>query len=111
LVGSGSDAIFSSVEEAEAAGYSVSFMDHAIFGNIGYLNFDPLAFNDWVAKAQNDATATDAQKASSTALVRQINNSYEINEETTAFYAEATKFFTVGGRDLAVVVGGRYEET
>lgn len=111
LVGAGADAIFSSVEDAQAAGYSVSFMDHAILGKIGYLNFDPLAFNEWVAKAQNDATATDAQKESSTELINQINNFYEINEETTAFYAEATKFFTLGGRDLTVVVGGRYEET
>lgn len=103
--------LFDSIEEAQANGYQVATMNHAILGNISYLDFDPLAFNSWVAHAQGDATATDAQKDLTASTMLRQPNWYEINEETVAFYAEATKYFTLGGRDLTVVAGARYEET
>lgn len=103
--------IYRSVADAQNAGYAVKTMNHAILGNLAYFSFDPLAFNDWTAYAQQDAGATAAQKdASNSTLIRQPNWS-EVNEQTTAVYVEATKSFDLNGRDLTVVTGTRYEDT
>lgn len=103
--------LFRTVEEASAAGYAVRTMDHGVLGELAYFSFDPLAFNSWVQHAQQDPTATDAQQnLSASTLVLQPNWS-EINEETTAFYVEATKSYDISGRDLTVVAGVRYEDT
>lgn len=103
--------LFRSEAEAQQAGYEVRTMNHAIMGNLSYFYFDPLAFNDWTRHAQQDANASPAQQdINNSTLVRQPNWS-EISEKTTAIYAELNKTFTLGERDLTMVVGARYEDT
>lgn len=103
--------LFRTVEEANAAGYQARIMNHGVMGELAYFSFDPLAFNDWVQHAQQDPTATAAQRnLNNSTLVLQPNWS-EINEETTALYVEATKSFDISGRDLTLVGGVRYEDT
>ncbi|HTF86650.1 MAG TPA: TonB-dependent receptor, partial [Cellvibrio sp.] len=103
--------LFRTVEEANAAGYEVRTMDHGVLGELAYFSFDPLAFNSWVQHAQQDPTATDAQQSLSNSTLTLQPNWSEINEETTAFYVEATKSYDLSGRDLTVVAGVRYEDT
>lgn len=103
--------IFRTVAEANAAGYSVSTMNHDVLGSLAYLNFDPLAFNNWVRYAQQDPTATaDQQNINNSTLVLQPNWS-EVNEKTAAIYVEGTKSFELGEQNLTVVAGLRYEDT
>ncbi|AQT60994.1 TonB-dependent receptor [Cellvibrio sp. PSBB023] len=103
--------IYRSVADAQNAGYAVKTMNHAILGNLAYFSFDPLAFNDWIAYAQQDAGATAAQKDAANSTLELQPNWSEINEQTTAVYVEATKSFDLNGRDLTVVLGTRYEDT
>ncbi|HSX50360.1 MAG TPA: TonB-dependent receptor [Cellvibrio sp.] len=103
--------LFRTVEEANAAGYETKIMNHGVLGDLAYFSFDPLAFNSWVQYAQQDPTATAAQKnVNASTLVLQPNWS-EINEETTSFYVEGTKSYDISGRDLTFVAGVRYEDT
>lgn len=112
LVGSDvTNSLFRTVEEAKAAGYSVNVMNHAIMGDMAYFSFDPLAFNAWTKHAQQDPTATDAQKNIANSVLTLQPNWSEINEQTTAFYVEATKNFELNGRGLTLVAGTRYEDT
>jgi TonB-dependent receptor len=103
--------IYRSLEEANAAGYQVKVMNHAILGDLAYFSFDPRAFDSWTAYAQQDPTATDTQKDASNSTLALQPNWSDINEETTAFYVEATKSFDLNGRELTVVAGTRYEDT
>jgi iron complex outermembrane receptor protein len=105
------NSLFRSVAEANAAGYQVKVMNHAIMGDLAYFSFDPLAFNAWTKHAQQDPTATAAQKDLANSVLTLQPNWSEISEETTAFYVEATKTFDINGRDLTLVAGTRYEDT
>lgn len=103
--------LFRTVEEANAAGYHVHTMNHGVLGSLAYFSFDPLAFNDWLRHAQQDPDATAEQRdLNNSTLVLQPNWS-QVNEKTTALYVEGTKTFELGGQELTLVAGLRYEDT
>ncbi len=106
-----STSLFRTVAEANAAGYEAKVMDHGVLGSLAYFTFDPLAYNGWVEHAQQDPNSTPEQRDRSRSQLALQPNWSEINEETTALYVEATKLFDLGGRDLTVVAGARYEDT
>jgi len=103
--------LFRTVAEANAAGYEAKTMDHGVLGNLTYFSFNPLAFNSWIQHAQQDPTATDAQRNLNASTLTLQPNWSEVNEQTTAIYVEGTKSFEINGRDLTVVAGARYEDT
>lgn len=103
--------LFRTVAEANDAGYEVSIFNHGVLGDLAYFTFDPLAFDTWVEYAQQDPTATDEQRDPGNSTLTLQPNWSEINEETTAIYVEGTQSYDIGGRDLTLVAGARYEDT
>ncbi|MCU4674058.1 TonB-dependent receptor [Catenovulum sp. 2E275] len=102
----GENGLFSSLEEAQAAGYGVTTIDHALIGETAFLSFDPEAAYSWIDTirevAGDDSLSLD--------LVRQTDW-YEVQEKTLSAYLEFTAELEIEGRPLTVVAGSRIENT
>ncbi len=103
LVGE-TDALFASVEEAQAAGYSVKTIGHEFADEITYIDFPAEAAYTWIDLLSTDPVFGGLD------LVKQTNWSV-IEEETLSAYAEATVTGEVNNQPLVLVAGVRVEQT
>lgn len=96
--------LFSTVAEAEAAGYALETIDHAFVGNATFITFDPNAAYTWAETLgqKPDYIGLD--------LVKQPDW-YIVNEKTVSAYVELTAEVELAGRPLTLVAGTRIENT